>query len=232
MKINKVLLKNFCQYHGEISVNLGVDRDQNVILISGRNGFGKTNFLRAVMWCLYGEQMMEVNDLRKRNSSSYTKFLKTSSNTFSQKETMNGFSVEIQFDEIYSVSSLQDSCVNVKRIFKNENFRETLQILDSQGDELFLEASDDEKKDFVHRHLIPIEAAKFVFFDAEEIASWAELSMQDEGILFNDALEKILGLELYVNTIKRLKHFIQKEKKMLPQKNCKNKLMLQKIKLN
>jgi hypothetical protein len=36
------------------------------------------------------------------------------------------------------------------------------------------------KKVFVNDYLIPIEAAKFVFFDAEKIASWAELSTKEE----------------------------------------------------
>jgi DNA sulfur modification protein DndD len=47
--------------------------------------------------------------------------------------------------------------------------------------------------------LIPLEAAKFVFFDAEKIASWAELSTKDEGNVLNDALGKLLGLDLYEN---------------------------------
>ena len=60
------------------------------------------------------------------------------------------------------------------------------------------------KKVFVNDYLIPIEAAKFVFFDAEKIASWAELSTKEEGSVLNDALGKILGLDVYEGLIEDL----------------------------
>ena len=43
-----------------------------------------------------------------------------------------------------------------------------------------------------------------MFFDAEKIASWAELSTKEEGNVLNDALGKILGLDVYESLIKDL----------------------------
>ena len=39
--------------------------DKNVIVISGKNGFGKT-ILMSLVWCLYGKQMEKVDDLYEK----------------------------------------------------------------------------------------------------------------------------------------------------------------------
>jgi DNA sulfur modification protein DndD len=87
--------------------------------------------------------------------------------------------------------------VTIKRIFNTQKIEETLSVQDSNGKELFHDVID--KISFINDYIIPLEAAKFVFFDAEKIASWAELSTKDEGNVLNDALGKLLGLDLYEN---------------------------------
>ena len=44
MKINRVTLYNFSSYVGENTIALGTHNEQNIILIGGNNGAGKTSF--------------------------------------------------------------------------------------------------------------------------------------------------------------------------------------------
>ncbi|MDM8158595.1 DNA sulfur modification protein DndD [Labilibaculum sp. K2S] len=202
MRISKIILDNFRQYHGTIEIDLQTQGKQNIVLIGGKNGFGKTNFLISIVWCLYGEKITQIDESFKREvqkETNYQKFIKQSLNWTSKDENNSEFSVEIQFEEIDYPANLKvsDNKIFIRRVFNTDKIEEKVLILNSQGEELFNEPED--KVSFINDYLIPLEAAKFVFFDAEKIASWAELSTKDEGNVLNDALGKLLGLDLYEN---------------------------------
>lgn len=202
MKISKIILDNFRQYYGTVEIDLQTQDNQNIILIGGKNGFGKTNFLISIVWCLYGEKITQIDESFKREvqkETNYQKFIKQSLNWASIDENNTDFSVEIQFEEIDYPANLKvsDRKIVIKRVFDTSKIEEKLLILNTEGEELFIELED--KISFINDYLIPLEAAKFVFFDAEKIASWAELSTKDEGNVLNDALGKLLGLDLYEN---------------------------------
>lgn len=202
MRISKIILDNFRQYHGTIEIDLQTQGKQNIVLIGGKNGFGKTNFLISIVWCLYGDKITQIDESFKREvqkETNYQKFIKQSLNWTSKDESNYEFSVEIQFEEIDYPANLKvsDNKIFIRRVFNTDKIEEKVLILNSQGEELFHEQED--KVSFINDYLIPLEAAKFVFFDAEKIASWAELSTKDEGNVLNDALGKLLGLDLYEN---------------------------------
>ncbi|WP_461629225.1 DNA sulfur modification protein DndD [Labilibaculum euxinus] len=202
MRISKIILDNFRQYHGTIEIDLQTQGKKNIVLIGGKNGFGKTNFLISIVWCLYGEKITQIDESFKREvqkETNYQKFIKQSLNWTSKDENNSEFSVEIQFEEIDYPANLKvsDNKIFIRRVFNTDKIEEKVLILNSQGEELFNEPED--KVSFINDYLIPLEAAKFVFFDAEKIASWAELSTKDEGNVLNDALGKLLGLDLYEN---------------------------------
>lgn len=210
MKISKIVLNNFRQYYGSIAIDLQTNDSNNIVLIGGKNGFGKTNFLISIVWCLYGEKITQIDESFKREvqkESNYQRFTKQSLNWESKDEGNSKFSVEIYFEEIdYPVDfKVSDSKIVIKRVLDTQKMEESLLIFDSEGNELFNETED--KISFINDYLIPLEAAKFVFFDAEKIASWAELSTKDEGNVLNDALGKLLGLDLYENLKDDLKTY-------------------------
>lgn len=202
MKISKIILKNFRQYYGEVSVDLETDNEKNIVIIGGKNGFGKTNFLLSIVWCLFGEKIMQIDEAFKREiqkDTNYQKFLKQTLNWDSLNEGNDRFSVEVIMSDLdlpidYAV---ENNCLAIRREFIVDRLEENLYLQDIHGRELLNEA--DDKIFFINDYLIPLEAAKFVFFDAEKIASWAELSTKEEGSVLNDALGKLLGLDIYEN---------------------------------
>ena len=210
MKISKITLSNFRQYYGTVSIDLETNNDKNIIIIGGKNGYGKTNFLLSIVWCLYGEKVMQIDEGFKKEiqkDSNYQKFLKQSINWDSQKEGNDSFSIEVYIKDIDLPENINKSNneVIIKRDYQTEKIEEKLYILNSDRKELFIENED--KINFINDYLIPLEAAKFVFFDAEKIASWAELSTKEEGNVLNDALGKLLGLDIFENLKEDLQTF-------------------------
>jgi DNA sulfur modification protein DndD len=89
MKINKILMNNFRQYYGNVSIDLNTTDEKNIVLIGGKNGFGKTNFLMAIVWCFYGQKIIQIDESFKREvqkESNYDKFIKQSLNWDSKKK--------------------------------------------------------------------------------------------------------------------------------------------------
>lgn len=200
MRISKIEIDNFRQYFGNVSIDVETDVNKNIIVIGGKNGYGKTNFLLSIVWCFYGEKIIQIDESFKREIQkdiNYQKFLKQSLNWDSQKEAIDSFFVKVYINEVELPEKfkLLDNSLIIKREYNTTSTEENLFIQDINGNEIFSEIED--KLNFINEYLIPLEAAKFVFFDAEKIASWAELSTKDEGSVLNDALGKLLGLDIY-----------------------------------
>lgn len=165
----------------------------------------------SLVWCLYGEDISKIDENFKREiqkEGNYSRFLKSSLNWDAEKKGVDTFSVEIdltdvELPETFELKSGSNYQCRLKRTFNVSSGNEDFEIyVKDVHSNLF--ADNDYKKIFVNDYLIPIDAAKFVFFDAEKIANWAELSTKEEGSVLNDALGKILGLDIYESLISDL----------------------------
>ena len=231
MKFTEININNFRQYYNNVNIDLTTNSEKNIILIGGKNGYGKTNLLLSVVWCLYGEKISQVDENFKREiqkEKNYSLFMKQSINTTAKNENKNIFSVDLMISEIElpHIQSLKKSTnsIRIKREFNVSSMDETLSISDPiSNTELF--ADDFDKINFINDYVIPLDAAKFVFFDAEKIAEIANLSIKDEGSFINDALGKILGLDTYETLIEDLEYYANNLKKEGATKNLQEQLI-------
>jgi len=218
MKINKITLHNFRQYYDTNIVDLSTNDNQNLILIGGKNGFGKTNFLLALVWCLYGDKIEFIDDNFKKEikkEKNFSQFIKQTLNWEAEKAGKSNFFVELYIDEIEvpkenSFGNIYTNC-KIKREFDINTMRDNLEITFPKVENIF--TNDNEKIDFINDYIVPLEAAKFVFFDAEKIAGLAELTTKEEGEFMNDALGKLLGLDIYEGLVSDLEVYSKNLKK-------------------
>lgn len=65
--IKKIYIKNFRGYEGEKEFDFTTNnKPNNLILLSGANGYGKTSLLEAIEWCLTGSVKRVYDDYIKR----------------------------------------------------------------------------------------------------------------------------------------------------------------------
>jgi DNA sulfur modification protein DndD len=233
MKFSNIEINNFRQYYNSVNVDLETNDEKNIIIIGGRNGYGKTNFLLSIVWCLFGDKISQIDENFKKEiqkEKNYPSFMQQSINWTAKKENKTKFSVsikisDIELPELRTLNSKTDSII-IKRTFDVASMHETLSIIDFASNlEIFDDESD--KINFINDYIIPIDAAKFVFFDAEKIAEIATtLSIKDEGSFINDALGKILGLDIYETLIEDLELYNTGLSKEGASKNLKDQIFI------
>ena len=59
MKIFNVEIQNYRQYRGTISTAISTDNKKNISMLLGDNGEGKSNFVNAIAWCLFEDEMFK-----------------------------------------------------------------------------------------------------------------------------------------------------------------------------
>jgi DNA sulfur modification protein DndD len=231
MKLSNIEINNFRQYYNSINIDLTTNSDQNIIVIGGKNGYGKTNLLLSIVWCFYGEKISQIdNNFKKeiQKEKNYSSFMQQSINWTAKKENKDTFSVSILVSQIelpeLNRLNLSSESVMITRTFNVSSMSEQLSILDPISNiEIFDDESD--KINFINDYIIPIDAAKFVFFDAEKISEIANLSIKEEGSFINDALGKILGLDTYDTLIEDIEFYINNLKKEGATKNLQEEIV-------
>lgn len=232
MKFSNIEINNFRQYYNSVNIDLETNDKKNIIIIGGRNGYGKTNFLLSIVWCLFGDKISQIDENFKKEiqkEKNYSSFMQQSINWTAKKENKTKFAVsikvsDIELPELRTLNSNTDSIL-IKRTFDVSSMIETLSIIDFASNiEMFDDESD--KVNFINDYIIPIDAAKFVFFDAEKIAEIANLSIKDEGSFINDALGKILGLDTYETLIEDIDFYINNLKKEGATKNLQDQIII------
>ena len=203
MIIKQVELENFRIYRGHNTVDLSPKEGQNIYVVSGKNGFGKTTFLMSLVWCLYGRQMEDVDDLYAREikeKGGYTKYIVTSLNRQAKTEEDTSFSVKLTLTNAI-IPTLTCSEISIKRTYNTRTATEDLEILIDGFENELIKGLGDEKfrgeENFIREYLLPIEIAKFFFFDAEKIVSLAEVNTPEQRKKLSRAYSEILGIKKF-----------------------------------
>lgn len=204
MYIKKIELNNFRIYYGKNIISLLPSADKNIIIVSGRNGSGKTTFLMSLVWCLYGKQMEKVDDLYEkeiRDRGNYTKYISESLNRKAREEGENEFSVSVTFNDV-RIPDITCSEVTIKRTYNviTSTSDKVEVLIDGYQNELIDDLSKTNQQGeeiFIRDFILPIEIAKFFFFDAEKIVSLAEVNSTQQRQQLSKAYSEVLGIQKY-----------------------------------
>ncbi|QHI36741.1 hypothetical protein IMCC3317_21110 [Kordia antarctica] len=230
MIIKSIQLNNFRIYKGKNLIDLSVTDDENIIIVSGKNGFGKTTFLMSLVWCLYGRQMSDVDDIYKKeieNNGNYRQYIKSSLNRQAEFEGKTKFSVSVIFSRITTIPDVTCNELKITRTYYTEgNKEENLEILiDGSESELVKDVG---AEHFIRDFIMPKEIAKFFFFDAEKIVSLAEIHTGEQRQELSRAFSEVLGINQYQNLKDDLDQYLDKLKSETA--NAKEKSELKRLK--
>lgn len=207
MYIKELEINNFRIYHGnnKITISPKSEEDKNIIVISGKNGFGKTTFLMSLVWCLYGKQMELVDELYAKeikDKKNYSNYIANSLNRKAAEIGETQFSVSIVFANV-KIPEIT-TCKEVKITRKYDVITSSLDqvevLIDGMHNEIIDDLSKDNQKGeevFIREYILPIEIAKFFFFDAEKIVSLAEVNSQLQRKQLSKAYSEVLGIQKY-----------------------------------
>ncbi|MBW2938234.1 DNA sulfur modification protein DndD [Aureisphaera sp. CAU 1614] len=214
MTIKELELNNFRIYKGVNKINLSTNDDENIVIISGKNGYGKTTFLMSLVWCLYGRQMSDVDEIYSKeieSNGNYKKYIKNSLNRQAEHEGNTTFSVSITFLNVTTIPEVTCNELKITRTYHTEgNKDEELEILiDGLSSELAEEVG---KEIFIRDFVMPKEIAKFFFFDAEKIVSLAEIHTAEQRKKLSKAYVEVLGIKQYQDLKDDLESYLSKLK--------------------
>jgi DNA sulfur modification protein DndD len=176
---------------------------KNVVLIGGKNGYGKTSLFEAIALGLYGRDGLRLVQRatqaleEDRKTQSFREFLGRAFNGRAVQRGQTSCSVGLQFvgDDgqpieiertwyFTSSGALQQADPEQLRIFKGPD-RRVVRAPPSEPD------SDAWYRDWLARSFLPAHLAGFFLFDGEMASAYAE---RDMGVQVREGIEGLLGL--------------------------------------
>ncbi len=198
MIIRNISLYNFRIYKGDVSLNFDVTDQKNVILIFGENGFGKTTFLHALLWCLYGKMIIDIDESAKKGigENGYKAYLDSNLNhsvAFDEGKSKK-YSVQIEFEGV-SIPSVPCKSLLVRRSYDYNLKRENIEVnIDGHENELAKQIGYDL---FINDFILNKDIARLFFFDSEHVVKIVEDQSVNEKIRLSNAYNQVLGVKKY-----------------------------------
>ena len=182
MIFENLLINNFGVYSGKQNFDLSTKEKKPVILIGALNGSGKTTFLQAIDFVLYGK----FSNFFYSQKLSYENFLKKNIN---KNNYDDGAQVELVF---FRKSKGKNEKFKISRNWKaiGKKIKEEFFVF---IDDVYDEDITKDWDNFVDQ-ILPSRVASLFFFDGEKIEQLADLE-QSKGVL-KKAINSLLGLEI------------------------------------
>lgn len=189
MKFEYIKIKNFRQYYGDQDIFFSKSAEQNITIIHGENGFGKTALLNALQWCLYGKITLPDPDILISERA--------------ESESADGaelqVSVELRFRDLNKDYTVTRKSLGMKRDgrFKPSEDRFTVTYIDEAG-----RSRESKNPQVTIDQILPSGMAPYFFFDGERIDQMGSKEGSKE---IQEAIKNIMGLELLERGIAHLK---------------------------
>jgi DNA sulfur modification protein DndD len=186
MKLKKMILHNFRQFHGKQEIDLETSEESNVVVIHGENGSGKTTILEAFSWCLYGKM-----DLTQSQNILNEKVF----NDLPQGMSSDA-KVVLLFEDRHKEYLITRS-VQVKNVANKQYHTPQDQTFEIKRDGTII----DSPKTTIDK-ILSKELKKYFFFDGERID---KLAKPENAKDIEDGIKNIMGIAVYEKGIKHLK---------------------------
>jgi len=227
MLLKKLVFDNYKTYYGiqeidfYIPKNSREEKGQNIILVGGLNGAGKTTILKAILYVLFGKRGMSETEHKRL-------FSNVINNTFFEEGGL-----DCSLTLILETDSGEEWKLKAKWFFdKNKRVTHEERNLEVKkpGSSLSKKARIDNIEvynKFIDR-IIPYHAAPFFIFDGEEIK---DIILRQNSHEMKEAIHKITGMAAYNQLLSDLQFYknsienkIAKSVSVVKMKNIQNDL--------
>ena len=182
MIFENLVINNFGVYSGKQNFDLSTKSKKPVVLIGALNGSGKTTFLQAIDFVLYGKFSNYFNSQKL----SYENFL----NKNVHKQNFDeGAQLELTFYRRYKGKKQKFKISRNWKMIGKKMKEEFFVFIDNQFDEDITKDWDN----FVEQ-ILPSRVASLFFFDGEKIEQLADLDQSKQ--VLKKAINSLLGLEI------------------------------------
>lgn len=193
MILKKLVFDNYKTYYGLQEIDLYIPKEvrdektQNIILLGGLNGAGKTTILKAILYVLFGKRGMSDTEYKRL-------FSNVINNTF-----FNEGGRECSLTLVIETDSGEEWTLKVKWYFnqlKKMTHEERNLNVRKAGSKMAKHARIDNIEVY-NRYIdkiIPYHAAPFFIFDGEEVK---EVILRQNSEEMKEAIHKITGMEAY-----------------------------------
>ena len=212
MDLKRITIKNYRQYR-DVKIEFEPNPEKNFTIIQGNNGTGKTTFLNALSWCLYGEEIHDYRD--------------DSSMDICNNKSLKLADDHSNIDVVVEMEFLDD---DKKRLIfrRSKTFHKTNDDLIAGsvfGDEFVViqpDSKDPEPNSNIAHYMvenkIPKEIEDYFFFDGARLAEYFQATSNQN---IKDAILELSQLNLVTSLVSNLgkvrDKYIDKQKKLSPQ---------------
>lgn len=191
MKLQSINLTNFRQFEGDQTFDLTTNAVRPVVMLFGANGSGKTTFLNAFTWCLYGALS---DDLEQKNRL-------ISDSTWAQ--TATGDSATVAVDIHFEHEGLNYRLLRSMSLRKESDLQQTgapqvqLWVTNEDGSSEVVEGPQVKVSS-----ILPESFSRFFFFNGERIEKLVAGGAYAEA---QKDIKMLLGLEQVERAVAHLK---------------------------
>lgn len=220
MKLNKIVLTNFRQFKGIQTIEFSNGLKENVSVIYGENGRGKTGIFRALMFCLYGDRSLSQDEL---NGEAKKEGLLLINEVMLKDRKGEGVktSVTIEFshkDQIYVIKRSISGLMKEDGQIIQDNIADVeLQLTDKNGNTLPPE-NDPEKVKSQIQEILNSRLRDYFLFDGERIERLTR-NTQERREEVRKGIRTLLDLDAMELAIQGLGQLISKIEKEIKHKS-------------
>ena len=201
MRLQSIELTNFRQFKDE-KIQFAIDKNQNVTLIMGDNGSGKTSLAQAFFWCFYGTNSFQDKILLNRL---------VANNMIPNQKEMVCVRVYLEHkQEEYCVVRQQEYTKQYNDSLKPQNSILAISKKDKNGNRMWLGTGKTESLKNIEltntiNDIMPQYLSKYFFFDGEKIETLSkEISSGRKSNNFVEAVNSLTGLKATRNALNHL----------------------------
>lgn len=200
--INSIELSNYRQFKGMQCLKFHYIPDNNVAIILGKNGAGKSNILNAITWCLYGIEVHSNKKIYDTSDMPIVNATVISDLTIGAKASAK---VTINLDTQQGLWTIERTIVgfkNPKGLFTYEY--ENLKVIRKIKGELVIDEG--ESTQILINNLLPVDLRGFFFIDGEQLREFFKFRSPEkvaEAINIVSQLELIEKADDHLRILKR-----------------------------